>query len=155
MKQTITERLAEKGLALPEVASPAANYVPYVISQSILYISGQLPLVNGSLQVAGKLGDDVDLDTGVKAAEICALNILGCANAALEGAMERITRVVKIQGFVASTPDFVDQHLVINGASNFLVEILGERGRHARAAVGMAALPMNAAVEVDCLIEIA
>ncbi len=155
MNQTIIERLAAKGLDLPKVSSPAANYVPYVISQSMLYISGQLPLVNGSIQVAGKLGDDVDLDSGVKAAEICAINILGCANAALEGAMERITRVVKIQGFVASTPDFMDQHLVINGASNLLVEILGERGRHARAAVGMSALPMNAAVEVDCLMEIA
>lgn len=155
MNQTIIERLAAKGLDLPKASSPAANYVPYVISHSMLYISGQLPLVNGSIQVAGKLGDDIDLDTGVKAAEICAINILGCANAALEGAMERITRVVKIQGFVASTPDFVDQHLVINGASNFLVEILGERGRHARAAVGMSALPMNAAVEVDCLMQIA
>jgi len=154
MSNSITNRLSAKGIALPQISPPAANYVPYVISGSMLYISGQLPFVNGSLNTLGKLGDTVNTETGKKAAEACAINLLACAKAALDGDLERISKLVKIQGFVASTPEFTDQHLVINGASDFLVDILGERGRHARAAVGMSALPMNAAVEIDGIFEI-
>jgi enamine deaminase RidA (YjgF/YER057c/UK114 family) len=154
MSDTIASRLSEKGITLPEAAPPAANYVPYVISGSMLHISGQLPLEGGKLAVTGRLGKDVDVAAGQRAAELCAINILAQAKAAL-GDLKRIGRLVKINGFVASAPDFVDQHLVINGASNLLAEVLGERGKHARAAVGMAALPLNAAVEIDAIIEIA
>lgn len=154
MSDTIASRLSEKGITLPEAAPPAANYVPYVISGSMLHISGQLPLEGGKLVVTGRLGKDVDVAAGQRAAELCAINILAQAKAAL-GDLERIGRLVKINGFVASAPDFVSQHLVVNGASNLLAEVLGERGKHARAAVGMAALPLNAAVEIDAIIEIA
>ncbi|MGN6551965.1 MAG: RidA family protein [Pararhizobium sp.] len=154
MPDTIADRLERMGVTLPEAAAPAANYLPYVISGSMLHVSGQLPLEGGKLTCLGQLGRDVDVAAGQKAATLCAINILAQAKAAL-GDLERIARLVKINGFVASTPDFVSQHLVINGASNFLAEALGERGKHARVAVGMASLPLNAAVEIDALIEIA
>lgn len=154
MSDTIAARLTEKGIVLPEAAPPAANYVPYVVSGSMLHISGQLPLEGGKLVVTGRLGKEVDVAAGQRAAELCAINILAQAKAAL-GDLERIGRLVKINGFVASTPDFISQHLVVNGASNLLADILGERGKHARVAVGMAALPLNAAVEIDAIIEIA
>ncbi len=154
MTDTIAERLTAKGIVLPEAAPPAANYLPYVLSGSSLYISGQLPLENGKLAFQGRLGKDVDIAGGQRAAELCAINIIAQAKAAL-GDLERIGRLVKINGFVSSAPDFVSQHLVINGASNLFAELLGERGKHARAAVGMAALPLNAAVEIDAIIEIA
>lgn len=154
MTDTIAARLAAMGITLPKAAPPAANYLPYVISGNHLYVSGQLPLAEGKLTVLGHLGKDVDIPAGQKAAQLCAINILAQAEAAL-GDLERIQRIVKINGFVASAPDFVSQHLVINGASNFLAEVLGDRGKHARAAVGMAALPLNAAVEIDAIIEFA
>lgn len=154
MTETIADRLAQHAIALPEAAAPAANYVSYVQSGSMLHISGQLPFVDGSLLATGHLGANVDVETGQAAARACAINILAQANSALGGDLERVVRLVKINGFVASTADFVEQHLVINGASNLLAEILGERGKHARAAVGMAALPLNAAVEVDALFEV-
>lgn len=152
---TIESRLKELNITLPQAASPAANYVPYTISGNMLYISGQLPMENGKIAVSGLLGRDVDVATARRAAELCAINLLAQANAALGGDLSRVRRVLKIQGFVASTPDFVEQHLVINGASDLLVAVLGDAGRHARAAVGMASLPLNAAVEVDAIMEIA
>ncbi|EPE98530.1 RidA family protein [Rhizobium grahamii] len=154
MSDQIAARLKEMGISLPEAAAPAANYVSYVISGNLLYISGQLPAENGKI-TTGHLGKDVDLATGQRAAELCAVNILAQARAALGGDLGRIKRVVKLNGFVASTPDFVEQHLVINGASNLIGAVLGEAGKHARAAVGMAALPLNAAVEIDAIMEIA
>jgi len=154
MPDTIAARLSEKGIVLPEAAPPAANYVPYVLSGSMLHISGQLPLEGGKLVVTGRLGKEVDVAAGQRAAELCAINILAQAKAAL-GDLERIGQLIKINGFVASTPDFISQHLVVNGASNLLADILGERGKHARVAVGMAVLPLNAAVEIDAIIEIA
>ncbi|MCA1440974.1 RidA family protein [Ensifer sp. IC4062] len=155
MSAEIETRLADLGITLPQAAAPAANYVPYVISGSMLYISGQLPMEAGNVAVAGHVGKDVDLATAQRAAELCAINILAQAKAALSGDLGRIRRLVKINGFVASVPEFVEQHLVINGASNLLANVLGEAGKHARAAVGMAALPFNAAVEIDAIIEIA
>lgn len=155
MSDTIATRLSEMGITLPEAAAPAANYVPYVISGHLLTISGQLPLEGGKVAVTGHLGKDVDVASGQRAAELCAINILAQAKTALGGDLSRIRRVIKLNGFVASAPDFVEQHLVINGASNLIAGVLGEAGKHARAAVGMAALPLNAAVEIDAIMEIA
>ncbi len=155
MSNQIAERLKEMGISLPEAAAPAANYVPYVIAGNILHISGQLPLEGGKIAVTGHLGRNVDVATGQRAAELCAINILAQASAALGGDLSRIKRVIKLNGFVASVPEFVEQHLVINGASNLIAGVLGDAGKHARAAVGMAALPMNAAVEIDAIMEIA
>lgn len=152
MSSSIESRLADKNITLPEAAAPAANYLPYSISGNQLFISGQLPLVDGVLSAKGQLGHNVTLEKGVEAAEACAINILAQTKAAL-GDLSRIKQVIKISGFVSSTPDFHEQHLVINGASNLLAEILGEAGKHARAAVGMASLPLNAAVEIDAIIE--
>lgn len=152
MSNSIETRLAGKNITLPEAAAPAANYLPYSISGNQLFISGQLPLVDGALIAKGQLGHSVTVEQGIVAAEACAINILAQAKAAL-GDLSRIQQVVKISGFVSSTPNFFDQHLVINGASNLLAEILGDAGKHARAAVGMASLPLNAAVEIDAIIE--
>lgn len=151
---TIESRLEELGITLPVAAAPAANYVPYALSGNLLHLSGQLPMEDGKLAVTGIVGQDVDVAGARRAAELCAINLLAQAKAAL-GDLSRIKRVVKIQGFVASTPSFTEQHLAINGASDLLVAILGDAGRHARAAVGMAALPLNAAVEIDAIMEIA
>ncbi|TDW34850.1 enamine deaminase RidA (YjgF/YER057c/UK114 family) [Rhizobium azibense] len=155
MSNEIAARLTEMGITLPEAAAPAANYVPYVISGNLLYISGQLPLEGGKVAVSGHLGRNVDVPAGQRGAELCAINILAQAKAALGGDLGRIKHVIKLNGFVASTPEFVEQHLVINGASNLIAGVLGEPGKHARAAVGMAALPLNAAVEIDAIMEIA
>lgn len=144
--------LETMGVILPSPASPAANYVPFVISGNLLTISGQVTVGPNGLEFQGKLGADFDVEAGQKAARLCAINILAQAKAAL-GDLDRITQMIKINGFVNSLPDFVEQPAVINGASDFLVEALGERGRHARAAVGMASLPMGVAVEIDAIIE--
>ena len=153
MSNTIESRLAELGVTLPEAAAPVANYVPYSRSDDLLLTSGQLPLHEGKVAVTGLLGRDVDVARGQEAARYCAINILAQVKAAL-GDLEKIKRVVKITIFVASDPNFTEQHLVANGASNFLVEALGERGKHARSAVGVAALPLNAAVEIEAIVEI-
>ncbi|MDR7027510.1 RidA family protein [Rhizobium rosettiformans] len=154
MSDTIDGRLAALGISLPEAATPAANYVPYVISGNLLFLSGQLPIEGGKVAVIGLVGGDVALPEAQRAAELCAINILAQAKAALSGDLSRISRVVKLNGFVASAPGFVEQHLVINGASNLIANVLGEAGKHARAAVGMASLPLNAAVEIDAILEI-
>jgi enamine deaminase RidA (YjgF/YER057c/UK114 family) len=154
MTEAIDGRLAELGITLPIAAAPAANYLPYVITGNLLFISGQLPNENGKLAVTGLVGSDVDLATASRAAELCAINILAQAKAALNGDLSKIRRVVKLTSFVASAPGFVEQHVVTNGASNLFANVLGEAGKHARAAVGMAALPFNASVEVEAIIEI-
>lgn len=154
MGDTIEKRLESMGINLPAAAAPAANYVPFVRSGNMLYPSGQLPMKDGKLHVTGLLGRDVDTATGKEAAKLCAINVLAQAKAAL-GDLEKIVRLVKINVYVASAPDFTEQHLVGNGASDFFAEVLGERGKHARVAVGMAALPLNAAVEVEAIIEVA
>ena len=155
MSDTIDGRLAALGISLPEAAAPAANYVPYVISGNLLFLSGQLPIEGGKVAVIGLVGGDVALADAQRAAELCEINILAQARAALSGDLSRITRVVKLNGFVASAPGFVEQHLVINGASNLIANVLGDAGKHARAAVGVAQLPLNAAVEIDAILEIA
>lgn len=155
MSADIEARIKELGITLPQAAAPAANYVPFVISGSHLYISGQLPMENGKIAITGHLGDEIDVATGQRAAELCAINILAQAKAALGGDLARIRRIVKLNGFIASKPTFIEQHLVMNGASNLIAKVLGDAGIHARAAVGMASLPFNAAVEIDAVIEIA
>lgn len=153
MADTIDARLEKLGVTLPTPAAPVANYVTYSISGSLLLTSGQLPLNDGKLAIAGLLGRDVDVANGQLAARYCAINVLAQARSAL-GDLEKIKKLVKITIFVASTPDFTEQHLVANGASDFLVEAIGERGKHARSAVGVASLPLNAAVEVEAIFEI-
>ncbi|UDL90317.1 RidA family protein [Mesorhizobium sp. PAMC28654] len=153
MSETIEKRLSDLGVTLPVTAAPAANYVPYCQTGNLLFTAGQLPLKDGKLQASGLLGRDVDTATGKEAAKYCAINILAQAKAAL-GDLEKIRRLVKITVFVASTADFVEQHLVANGASDFLVAALGERGKHARSAVGTASLPLNAAVEIEAIFEV-
>lgn len=154
MSETIASRLSARGITLPAAAAPAASYIPTVRTGDLLFVSGQLPFDNGAMTIKGLLGRDVSLADGQRAAELCAINILAQVSAALDGDFERVARFVKLTGFVASDPGFTDQHLVINGASNLLVDILGERGKHARAAVGMACLPLNAAVEIEAIVEI-
>ncbi|MBZ9677753.1 RidA family protein [Mesorhizobium sp. ES1-1] len=153
MSETIEKRLSGLGVTLPVAAAPAANYVPFCRSGNLLFTAGQLPLKDGKLQASGLLGRDVDTAAGKDAAKYCAINILAQAKAAL-GDLEKIRRLVKITVFVASTPDFVEQHLVANGASDFLVAALGEPGKHARSAVGTASLPLNAAVEIEAVFEV-
>ncbi len=153
MGETIEKRLSDMGITLPAAAAPAANYVPFVRSGNLLFPSGQLPMKDGKLAVTGLLGRDLDVAAGKEAAKLCAINILAQAKAAL-GDLEKIRRLVKINIYVASSPDFTEQHLVGNGASDFFAEVLGERGKHARVAVGMAALPLNAAVEIESIIEV-
>ncbi|MFC4624921.1 RidA family protein [Daeguia caeni] len=154
MSDTIETRLKNLGITIPEAAAPAANYVPYAQSGSLLLTSGQLPLEAGKLVNTGRLGDSLTVADGQIAARACAINILAQAKAAL-GDLNRIKRLVKITAFVASAPDFTEQHLVANGASDLLVAILGDAGKHARSAVGVASLPLNAAVEIEAIIEVA
>ncbi|MER8614067.1 RidA family protein [Mesorhizobium sp. M0435] len=153
MSETIEKRLSDLGVTLPAAAAPAANYVPYCRTGNLLFTAGQLPLKEGKLQASGLLGRDVDTATGKEAAKYCAINILAQAQAAL-GDLDKIRRLVKITVFVASASDFVEQHLVANGASDFLVAVLGDRGKHARSTVGTPSLPLNAAVEIEAIFEV-
>jgi len=152
MTTTPEAKLAEMGITLPSPAAPAANYVPFTMSGNLLVISGQIPMGQSGPEFIAKLGDTADLETGQAAAKLCAINILAQAKAAL-GDLGRIKQVLKIQGFVNATADYTDHPKVVNGASDFLVEVLGDAGKHARAAVGMGSLPLGVAVEVDAMIE--
>jgi enamine deaminase RidA (YjgF/YER057c/UK114 family) len=151
---TATERLAELGLTLPPVAPPVAAYVPAVRTGNYVYTSGQLPLVDGKLQGVGKVGDGVTTDEAAALARIAALNALAAA-ASVAGGLDAIARIVKVTCFVASDPSFTGQAQVANGASELLIEVLGDAGRHARSAVGMAVLPLDTPVEVELIAEIA
>lgn len=153
MADTIEGRLKAMDITLPAAAAPAANYLPYMEAGGLLFTAGQLPLRDGTLVAKGLLGRDLDTAAGKDAAKACAVNILAQAKAAT-GDLEKIRRLVKITVFVASTPDFTEQHLVANGASDLLVAVLGERGKHARSAVGTASLPLNAPVEIEAVFEI-
>jgi enamine deaminase RidA (YjgF/YER057c/UK114 family) len=150
----IEQRLADLGITLPMPVAPVANYVPFVISGSMLHISGQVS-TDADGGVKGIVGQDVDFDTAVKAARMCAINLLAQMNAACEGDLDRVRRVVKLGGFVQAGPDFFDIPRVINGCSDLMVEVLGDNGRHARSAVGVYRLPLNFAVEIDAVVELA
>lgn len=154
MTDTITLKLKEMGVVLPEPPKPAASYVGFMRHGDLVIVSGQLPLIDGTLELIGHLGNGVTIEDAQKAARTCAINILAQINIACEGDLSRIKQCIRLGGFVASTPEFTDQHLVINGASNFIGEALGEKGIHARAAVGVASLPLNAAVEIDAMFAI-
>ena len=151
---TIDDRLAELGLSLPVLAKPVAAYVPAVITGNLVYTSGQLPFVDGALPATGKLGSAVTDATGKELAQICALNALAAVQSVI-GSLDRITRIVKVVGFVASEPEFTGQPGVINGASEILGEIFGDAGVHARSAVGVAVLPLDSPVEVELIVEFA
>jgi enamine deaminase RidA (YjgF/YER057c/UK114 family) len=154
MAITVEERLRERGIEVPELAAPAANYVPFVRSGDLVFVSGHVPSVGGELRHRGKVGAAVSLEDARDAARICALNAIAAVRAACDGDLERVRRCVKLGGFVNATPEF-DQHpAVINGASDLMVEVFGERGRHARFAVGSASLPFDVAVEVDVVFEV-
>lgn len=154
MSGNVESRLAELGIQLPSPVAPAANYLPTVLSGKLLHVSGQLPTGADGLAYRGKLGEDFDTPTGREAARLCAINVLAQARAAL-GDLDLVARVVKLGGWVNCTPDFSEQPVVMNGASDLMVEVFAERGRHARFAVGAPALPFGAAVEVEALFEIA
>lgn len=147
-------KLAEMGVTLPDAPAPAANYVPYVQVGDILYVSGQISRDDSGL-LTGKLGDDTDTADGAKAARSCAIALLAQVKAACGGDLDRLVRVIKLGGFVNSTPDFTEQPQVINGASDFLGEALGDAGKHARAAVSAASLPLGVAVEIEGIFQVA
>lgn len=149
---SIDARLAELGLALPEPAAPVAAYVPVVIAGGLAHVSGQLPFVDGKL-VTGRLGEDVSLEDGTRAAQACGLMILAQLRAAL-GSLEKVERIVKLGAFVNSTGAFTDQPRVANGASELMALVFGDAGRHARSAVGVPVLPLGAAVEVDAVVAV-
>ena len=148
---SVAARLAELGLELPAAAAPVAAYVPAVEAGGLLHVSGQLPFVAGQL-VRGRLGEDVSLDQGIIAARACGLMIVAQVKAALGGSLGRVERIVKLGAFVCSTGGFTDQPKVANGASELMVALFGEAGRHARSAVGVPVLPLGAAVEVDAIV---
>ena len=150
---SIESRLTELGVTLPDAPAPAANYVPFVRTGNQLFVSGQIS-ANADGMIKGKLGDDMNVDAGAAAAKVCAINLLAQLKAGCDGDIERLVRLVKLVGFVNSTPDFGDQPAVINGCSDFMVEALGDKGRHARSAVSAASLPFGVAVEIEAIFEI-
>lgn len=155
MSGTVEQKLAGLGIALPKLAAPIANYVGSVKSGNLLYVSGQLCLgADGKLVATGKLGGGVSVEDGQKAARACAINLLAQIKAAV-GDLDKVTRVVRLGGFIASAPAFLDGPKVMNGASDLIVEVFGDKGRHARTTVGVAVLPLDAAVEVEGLFEVA
>ena len=154
MSGRVAARLKELDLALPDAPAPVANYVPAVRSGNVLYVSGQIPLEGGKPQFVGRLGREFTIEQGQQAARLCALNVLAQARAALGGDLDRVVRCVRVGGFVSCTPEFTDQPQVVNGASDLFVAVLGDAGRHARAAVGVAALPRGVAVEVEAVFEV-
>jgi enamine deaminase RidA (YjgF/YER057c/UK114 family) len=155
MAGTIEAKLAELGITLPQPAAPVANYIGYNIVGNLVIVSGQIPFVDGKIAVTGKLGAGVSIEDGQRAARACFVNLLAQVKAATGGDLDRVKRVVRLGGFVACTPDFTQQPQVINGASDLAVAVFGEKGKHARAAVGCPSLPGDAAVEVEGMFELA
>ena len=153
MSGTIEKKLEELEIVLPTPAAPVANYVGFVRSGRLLFVSGQVCLANGALVAAGKLGGTVTIEQGHAAARACAINVLAQVKAAL-GDLDKVVRVVRLGGFVNATPDFLDAPKVMNGASDLMVAVFGEKGRHARTTVGVAALPSDAAIEVEGTFEV-
>lgn len=154
MAGIIDARLTELGITLPAAPKPAAAYIPAVRSGNLIFVSGQVPFDNGELAWIGKLGAEYAIEDGQKAARLCALNALAVVKDMLGGDLDKVTRIVKLGGFVNCTPEFDQQPAVINGASNLMAEIFGDKGAHARFAVGAPSLPFNVAVEVEAIVEV-
>lgn len=154
MTGKIEARLDELGIELPQAPTPAANYIPFVVAGNLVFVAGQVTVENGEVKFKGRLGEDMDIDEGYQAARLCGLNLIAQAREAAGGDLDRIKRVVKLGGFVNATPGFTDHPKVINGASDLMVEVFGDAGKHARFAVGAVSLPLGVAVEVDGIFEL-
>jgi len=155
MVETVEQRLKDMGILLPEPAAPAANYAPFITTGKVIFVSGQITILNGELQYQGKVGDTLSAEDGYQAARICAINLIAQVKKACYGNLELVTQVVKLGGFVNCTSEFTDQPKVINGASDLIAKAFGENGKHARFAVGASSLPLGVAVEVDGVFEMA
>ncbi len=155
MPGTVDRRLSDLGITLPEAVPPVANYVPFVAVRELVLVSGQVPLADGKPAFVGRLGDTVGLEDGRAAARLCGINAIAQLRAACDGDLDRVRRIVRLGGFVACTAEFTDHPKVINGASDLMVEVFGDAGRHARAAVGCPSLPLGVPVEVDLIADIA
>ncbi|MEL6345716.1 MAG: RidA family protein [Myxococcota bacterium] len=151
MPGQIDQRLEALGITLPSPTAPVANYVPYTIADRTVFVAGQIPMINGHVHGVGRLGADLSIEEGQELARVCAMNLLAQARAAAGGDLDQIARVLKLGGFVCCTPDFTDHSAVINGASDLMVEVFGDIGRHARFAVGAPSLPRGVAVEVEAI----
>ena len=154
MSSNIDKRLAEIGVTLPPPGSPAGSYVPYVIVGDLVFMAGQVAREAGKMKYTGKVGRDVSVEQGAAAARLCAVNLLAQLKAACGGDLDRVERCVRVGGFVNCLPDFLEHPKVINGASDLLVEVFGERGQHARTAVGAVSLPLDSAVEVEAIFQL-
>tara|TARA_B110000483_G_scaffold143074_1_gene170940 strand:- start:14 stop:475 length:462 start_codon:yes stop_codon:yes gene_type:complete len=148
----VEQRLSELGLTLPEVATPAGSYLPAMISGNLVFTAGQIPVIEGKLMATGKLGAEITVEYGAEIAQRCALNALAAVKSVI-GDLDRVQQVVKIVGFVSSVPEFTSQPAVINGASEFLQQVFGDAGKHARSAVGVSVLPLDAPVEIELIVE--
>ena len=154
MTGRVEDRLAKLEIDLPPPAAPAANYTPFIVSSNLIFISGQIPLLNGEVKFLGRLGESMTIDEGYQAARLCGINIIAQASVACKSDLERIKRIVKLGGFVNSTNKFTEQPKVINGASDLMIEVFGEDiGQHARFAVSAPSLPLDVSVEIDAIIE--
>lgn len=154
MASTIDQRLSQLGITLPAPSAPGGNYVPFVRVGNLVFMAGQVTRMDGKMQYVGKVGRDVSVENGQKAARVCALNLLAQLKAACDGNLDRVVRCVRLGGFVNCTPEFNEQPKVVNGASDLMVEVFGDRGRHARTAVGVGSLPMDSTVEVEAIFEV-
>lgn len=154
MAGQLDSRLKELGIAIPEAAAPVANYVGFVRTGNLVFVSGQVPLEGGQFRYQGKLGAGMSVEDGQAAARLCAINVIAQLKAACGGDLDRVERIVKLTGFVNSTPEFSEQPKVVNGASDLMVEVFGDKGKHTRAAVSAASLPLGVAVEVEAVAEV-
>ncbi len=150
---TFEQKILKMNLQIPELSKPLAAYVPAVQTGKLIFTAGQLPMVNGEVICKGVVGEDVEIDQAYKAARICTLNALAAVKGVL-GDLNQINRIIRVVGYVASTPTFAQQPAVINGASELLLEIFGEQGKHARSSIGVASLPLNASVEIEIVVEV-
>jgi enamine deaminase RidA (YjgF/YER057c/UK114 family) len=148
------QRLAQLGITLPPPGAPGGNYVPFVLTGDLVFMAGQVARADGKMKFAGKVGRDLSVEQGQAAARLCALNLLAQLKVACNGDLDRVVQCVRVGGFVNCPPEFTEHPKVINGASDFLVEVLGDRGKHARAAIGVAGLPMDSAVEVEAVFQL-
>jgi len=154
MPSAVDKRLAELGIVLPSPGAPGGNYVPFVVAGDLVFMAGQVARTEGRMAYAGKVGRDLGIEQGQAAARLCALNLLAQLKVACNGNLDRVARCVRLGGFVNCAPDFKDQPKVVNGASDLMIEVFGERGKHARTAVGVAALPSDSAVEVEAVFQL-